>query len=142
MTRLYENNFETTLDGAITDVATSMTLTDVTGFPAVGSGDTAQITITDGTNVETVQATAIAGSVVTIVRGQEGSSGTAFADLDAVSLNETALSFTDVLAGDETPTIAGPLDISPSYMKFGGSSSSSAFTLKSAGGVPELVGDI
>lgn len=111
MTRLYSNNFSTILNGAITNVATTMTLTSVTGFPAVGSGDTAQITITDGTNTEVVTATAIAGSVVTITRGQEGTSGTAFADLDTVELRATALSHTDVLSGDESPTLAGDLDM-------------------------------
>lgn len=142
MTRLYANNLSTTLDGAITDVATTMTLTDVSDFPAVGSGDTAQITITDGTNTEIVTATAISGSVVTITRGQEGTSGTAFADLDTVELRETALSFTDVLGGDSNPTLLGELDASDgaAYIGFGGSSSTTAYNLVGSGGVPRLTG--
>lgn len=140
MSRLYSNNFSTTLNGAITNVATSMTLTSVTDFPAVGGGDTAQITITDGTNTEVVQATAIAGSVVTIVRGQEGTSGTTFADLDSVSLNETALSFTDALGADITPQLQGPLDLNSQYVSFGGSSTSTAYNINSTGGVPVLQG--
>lgn len=140
MTRLYANNFSTTLNGAITDVATTMTLTSVTGFPAVGSGDTAQVTITDGTNTEVVTATAISGSDVTITRGQEGTSGTAFADGDTVEIRATALSFTDVLAGDATPAIAGPLDISASYVYFGGSTTSTAYNINSTGGIPVLQG--
>jgi len=140
MARLYANNFSTTLDGAITDVATSMTLTSVTGFPAVGGGDTCQVTIDDGSNVEIVQATAISGSVVTIVRGQEGTSGTAFADLDTVEIRLTKEAFEDALGADLTPTIAGPLDASGSYIGFGGSSSSSAYNITNSGGVPQMTG--
>ena len=142
MTRLYSNNFSTTLNGAITDVATTMTLTSVTDFPAVGSGDTAQVTITDGTNVEVVTATAIAGSDVTITRGQEGTSGTAFADTSTVEIRATALSFTDVLAADETPVLAGPLDTSGTYLSFGGSSSATTYSLNHSGGVPRLTGPV
>ena len=140
MTRLYSNNFTTTLNGAITDVATSITLTSVTGFPAVGSGDTAQITLVGGGNTEVVTATAIAGSVVTITRAQEGTSGVAFSDLDIVGLRVTTLSHTDVLAADLTPTIAGPLDCSASYLKFGVSSTSSAYNISNSGGVPYMRG--
>ena len=142
MARLYVNNYSTTLNGAITDVATSMTLTDVTAFPAVGGTDYAMITITDGTNIEIVKATAIAGSVITIVRGQDGTSGTAFADTDTVGLRETAESFTDALAGDETPALAGPLDasLSGAYIGFGGSSSATAYNITHAGNVPQLTG--
>jgi hypothetical protein len=140
MTRLYSNNFSTTLNGAITNVATSMTLTSVTGFPAVGGGDTCQVTIDDGSNVEIVTATAIAGSVITITRGQEGTSGTAFADLDTVEIRLTKEAFEDALGADLTPTIAGPLDISGSYVSFGGSSSATQYSLVSTGGVPELKG--
>lgn len=111
MTRLYSNNLSTTLNGAITDTATSMTLTSVTGFPAVGSGDTAQITLSGSGNVEVVTATAISGSVVTITRAQEGTSGVAFSDLSIVELRVTALSHTDVLAADTSPQLGGDLDM-------------------------------
>jgi len=89
MTRIHANNFDTTLNGAITNSATSMTLTSVTGFPAVGSGTTCNVTIEDGANTEIVQCTAISGSVITIVRGQEGTSGVAFGDGSTVSLRAT-----------------------------------------------------
>lgn len=143
MTRLIANNFTTTLDGAITDSATSITLTSVTGFPAVGSGDTCQVTLDDGAgNIEVVTATAIAGSVITITRAQEGTSGFAFADLDTAAVRDTALLYTDVLASDETPTLIGPIDASASgvYVGFGGSSTTTAYCLTHAGNVPSLRG--
>lgn len=140
MARLYANNFSTTLGADLTDVATTLTLTSATGFPAVGSGDTAQVTISDGTNTEVVTATAISGSDVTITRGQEGTSGTAFLTGDVVEIRETALSFTDVLAGDETPQLRGPLDLNSNYVSFGGSSTSTQFNIISNGGVPRIIG--
>jgi len=143
MTRLIANNFSTTLNGAITDVATSMTLTSVTGFPAVGGGDTCQVTLDDGAgNIEIVTATAIAGSVITITRAQEGTTGFAFADLDPVEIRDTALLYTDVLASDTTPALAGPLDASlaGAYVGFGGSSSATAYCLNHSGNVPVLRG--
>ncbi len=95
MTRLYTNNFSTTLNGDITNIATVLTVQDVAGLPGIGSGETCQITITDGTNVEIVTATAVAGSVLTITRGQEGTSGTAFVNGAIIELRATALSFID-----------------------------------------------
>jgi hypothetical protein len=143
MARLIANNFSTTLNGAITAIATSMTLTSVTGFPAVGGGDTCQVTLDDGAgNIEIVTATAIAGSVITITRAQEGTTGFAFADLDPVEIRDTALLYTDVLASDETPALIGPLDASASgaYVGFGGSSSATAYCLNHSGNVPVLRG--
>lgn len=143
MARLIANNFSTTLNGAITAIATSMTLTSVTGFPAVGGGDTCQVTLDDGAgNIEIVTATAIAGSVITITRAQEGTTGFAFADLDPVEIRDTALLYTDVLASDESPALIGPLDASASgaYVGFGGSSSTTAYCLNHSGNVPVLRG--
>ena len=59
------NNFSTTTTGAISDSATSVTLTSVTGLPTEGDFylDLAG---------EIVLVTSISGSVLTIVRGQEG----------------------------------------------------------------------
>lgn len=143
MTRLIANNFSTTLNGAITAIATSMTLTSVTGFPAVGSGDTCQVTLDDGAgNIEIVTATAIAGSVITITRAQESTTGFAFADLDPVEIRDTALLFTDVLASDLTPALKGPLDaaLAGAYIGFGGSSTATTYCLNHSGNVPVLRG--
>lgn len=95
MTRLYTNNFSTTLDGNITDVATTLDVASATGLPSIGSGDTCQLTIDDGTNIEIVTATAVASETITITRGQEGTSGTAFSDGAAVELRPTAAAFID-----------------------------------------------
>jgi hypothetical protein len=140
MARLYSNNFSTTLNGAITAIATSMTLTSVTGFPAVGGGDTCQVTLDDGAgNVEIVTATAIAGSVITITRAQEGTTGFAFADLDPVEIRLTALSHTDVLAADTTPALSGHLELGANTM-YGTGGSTTTYHFGTAGGVPYMRG--
>lgn len=95
MTRLYANNFITTLNGGITAGATTITLTSVSGLPAIGSGDTCQLTMDDGTNIEVVTATALSGNDITVTRAQEGTSGFAFVDTDPIELRSTALSFID-----------------------------------------------
>lgn len=85
------NNFATTLNGAITNVATSITLTSATGLPAIGTNEYFYLTIDDSTNIEIVKVTDDASSpTFTVVRGQGGTSGTAFADLDPVEMRMVA----------------------------------------------------
>lgn len=92
--RKHANNIETTLNGSITNVATTIVVTSATGFPTIGSGEVFYLTITDGSNTEIVEVTDDASSPsFTVVRGKEGTSGTAFADLSTVELRETANSF-------------------------------------------------
>ena len=143
MVRKYANNYSSTLNGAITNVQTTITVGSATGLPSIGAGETYRLTIDDGTNIEVVEVTDDASSpTLTVTRGVDGTSGTAFADGDTVELRATAASFTDVLAADETPALVGPLDMSASgvYASFGGSSSSTAYNLTHSGGVPRLTG--
>lgn len=95
MTRLYTNNYSTSLNGVITAIATTITVNSVASLPAIGGGATCQLTMDDGTNIEVVTATSVAGSVITVTRAQEGTSGFAFADASTVELRATALSYID-----------------------------------------------
>ncbi len=80
MTRRYVNNFSTTLNGSITNVATSITVTDGSGLGTITAGDYITCTIDDNAgNREIIHVTARASNVLTVVRGQEGTSGAAFA---------------------------------------------------------------
>ncbi len=90
MSRIHANNFDTTLNGGITNVATSMTLTSVTGFPTIGAGVTCNLTLEDGSTIEIVKATARSGFVITIVRAQESTTGVAWTSGATVSLRATA----------------------------------------------------
>ena len=88
----HANNFATTLNGAITNVATSLTLTSATGLPAIGTNEFFYLTLDDGAgNIEIVSVTDDASTpTFTVVRAQEGTTGFAFADLDPVEMRMTA----------------------------------------------------
>lgn len=141
--RVYNNNASDTLNGAITNSATTITLNDASEFPTPGAGEIGYATIDDGTNVEIITYTGISTNDLTgVTRGVEGTSGTAFADATTVEQRATEASFTDVLQADETPELQGPLDCSNSgvYIGFGGSSSSTAYCLNHTANVPRLIG--
>jgi len=104
---LYTNNAETTLNGAITNVATSITVTDGSVFPNPSGGDYFWLTITDDTNIEIVKVTARATHVLTVTRGQDGTSGTAFADGDKVQLRLTAVGLSEFAQLAESETVSG-----------------------------------
>jgi hypothetical protein len=89
--RLHANNFSTTLNGNITNVATTMTLTSGTGLPTLAAGQFFNLTLTTGTTVEIVKVTAFAGtSITTMARAQEGTSAAAWSTGAVVALRETA----------------------------------------------------
>lgn len=141
--RLYTNNASDTLNGAITNSATTITLNDASEFPVPGAGEIAYATIDDNTNVEIITYTGVSTNDLTgVTRGVDGTSGTAFADATAVEVRATASSFEDVLQADETPELQGPLDCSNSgvYIGFGGSSTSTAYNISHSANVPRLVG--
>ncbi len=111
MTRIHSNNFDTTLNGNITDIATSIILTSVTGFPTVGAGVTANLTIEDGANIEIVQVTARSSFTCTVVRAQEGTTGLFFTSGATVSLRATADSLdrkADLASPIFTGTVTAP----------------------------------
>lgn len=93
MTQLFANNISTTLNGAITDVATSIVVTSGAGMPSPTGGDYFLLTLSDGTNVEIVKCTSRTAETLTVVRAQEGTAGFAFADLDTIEMRLTSGSF-------------------------------------------------
>ncbi len=93
MTRIHSNNFDTVLNGAILSTDLTMVLNSVAGFPTIGAGVTCNLTLVSGVTVEIVKATARSSTTITIVRAQEGTTASAFADASIVSLRPTADSF-------------------------------------------------
>lgn len=101
------NNAKSTLDGGITDSATDLTVADASSFPSSG-----EFVVTiwdkgtysdpgDDSNMEIVLVTAVnSGNNFTITRAQEGTTGVAHSDGDAVELLITAGQFDDYLALD------------------------------------------
>lgn len=106
MSRVYSNNYLTTLNGAITAVATSIVVSDVTLLPTIGAGAFCYLTIQNGTSLEIVSATANSGTTLTVTRAQEGTSGLIFPSGSTISLRPTAASFNG-LAPIASPTFTG-----------------------------------
>lgn len=105
----YQNLSQTTLNGNITSSATSITVTSGTALPATGN-----FRLLIGTEI--LICTAIASNVLTVIRGQEGTTGASHTSGDAVyavltagALNQvlTDLNQTDVLANLPTAAKAG-----------------------------------
>ena len=80
MARKFVDNASTTLNGSITNSATSITVTDGSKFGTIAAGDYITGTIDDNAgNIEIIHITARSSNVLTVLRGQEGTSGKAFA---------------------------------------------------------------
>ena len=94
MSILFTNNASTNLAASITSGATSLTVTTGTGslFPNPTAPDYFLVTLIgiSGTPIEIVKCTARSGDTLTIVRGQEGTTPSAFNGGDQVQLRITA----------------------------------------------------
>lgn len=88
----FSNNFETTISGSINDSATTISIASAAGFPTLGLGDFAFCTLQKESPraLEIVKVTAVSGTDLTVVRGQDGTSAAAFASGDAFELRVTA----------------------------------------------------
>lgn len=89
----FTNNASSTLAGAITTSATSLSVQTGDGakFPALSAGQWFPLTLVNASGgYEIVQCTARSGDVFTVVRAQEGTAATAFSAGDSVGLRLTA----------------------------------------------------
>lgn len=119
MTQLFSNNLDTALAAALSDVATSATLSDGSGLNAPTGGDHEMVTLIAAGNVEIVKVTARSANVITIVRAQEGTTARAWATGTRV--------FAGVTAGTLAATADAIVNQSPKVEKSiaGGESSAS-----------------
>lgn len=81
----FANSATSTLNGGITNVATSMVVTSATPFPTVP-----EFPVRFADNGEIVLVTAVAGTTFTIVRAQEGTSATSHSNGVVVTSTLTA----------------------------------------------------
>ena len=112
---LFANNCNTTLSGSLTNVATTMSVTSATGFPSPTGSQYFYCTLADAatqTTIEIVKVTAVSGTTFTIVRGQDGTTGTIFASGAVVSLRLVAASLNDFPKLDEANTFTGTITFS------------------------------
>ena len=107
---LFANNANTTLASSLTNSATTMSVVSASAFPTPTGSQYFYCTLADAatqTTIEIVKVTAVSGTTFTIVRGQDGTSGTAFASGAIVSLRLVRASLNDFPKLDEDNTFTG-----------------------------------
>lgn len=128
---LFANNCNTTLNGGITAVATSLVVTSATGFPSPTGSQYFYCTLADAatqTTIEIVKVTAVSGTTFTIVRGQDGTTGTIFASGAIVSLRLVRASLNDFPKLDETNTFTADQAITGQLTTSAGLATTNTFT--------------
>lgn len=90
MPRIHANNYLTTVASDISSGSTALVVSSVTGFPTIGSGTTANLTLQNGSTIEIVTATSRSGTTITITRAQEGTVASSFVAGSSVSIRPTA----------------------------------------------------
>ena len=104
--QLFANNAKTTLAAGINSTQTTITVAPGTGseFPSPSSGQAFQITLvsaTSSTVFEICTCTARSGDSLTVIRGQEGTSGTPFLTNDIVGNYDTAGVMTNLVQSQQ-----------------------------------------
>ena len=97
----FSNNFSTSLAAAASSTATTLELASVTGLPTLGSGDYTYLTIDTDTaspTIEVVKVTAIntGTNEITVTRGQDNTTASAFDAGTKVELRLTSILLNDV----------------------------------------------
>jgi hypothetical protein len=116
----FSNSAATTFSVGVLIGDSTVTVNDATEFPTVGGADYCYATFSNTSDIEIVKVTAIAGSVLTITRAQEGTSAAAFNIGDACQLRVTAGMLTDALAEREAAdaTILKDADIASTVQAY------------------------
>jgi ribosomal protein L18 len=108
------NNASATLGAALTSSATTATLTSGNGaiFPSIGAGEFFYATLIDtSNNLEVVKVTARSGDVLTIVRGQDGTTARAYSVGHKVELRMVAAVFQEMIQRDGSVPMTGNLPL-------------------------------
>lgn len=95
--RIFYNNFITTLTAGINSSVTIVPVSSVLGL-TLPFGREIRATISSGSSVEIVTITGITGTNLTVVRGEEGTSATAFSTGAALSIRVTAGTLDEIVA--------------------------------------------
>lgn len=100
----FTNNASSTLATSISASDTALTLTSGGGalFPSLGAGDYFYATLADSSNnLEIIKCTARSGNNLTVVRGQDGTTGRAYIAGDKIELRPVAADFADIVTSIE-----------------------------------------
>ena len=93
----YSNNAFSTLSGGITNSATSISVASVATFPSITGSNHMYLSIIGSSYVEIVKVTNVAGTTLTCVRAQDGTTGTAANSGDRIELRVTTAMLTDAI---------------------------------------------
>ena len=99
----WANNATTTIASGISSSATTITVAGATGslFPSAGGADYFYATLNDSSNnIEIVKVTSRSGDVMTVVRGQDGTTAQAFVGGDKFELRPTAAGLAAAAEGE------------------------------------------
>ena len=112
----YSNNAYSTLSAAINTTDTSISVASASSFPTLSGSDYMYLTIVSETALEVVKVTNVSGTTLTVVRGQDGTSGTAAASGDRIELRITTIMLQDAFAESnndvfKTIAVSGQSDI-------------------------------
>lgn len=108
MTIKFTNNASATLAASITSTQTSVSVTTGQGalFPTLSAGDYFYVTFSDSANnLEIAKCTARSSDTLTVVRGQDGTTGRAFSAGDKCELRFTAAGIEDLGTGVNTTNL-------------------------------------
>ncbi|NBS68928.1 hypothetical protein EBT31_08420, partial [bacterium] len=117
----FSNNATTELASSIGTSDTSITVVDASKFPILTAGDYTYVTLDTDTaspTREIVKVTAIAGNVLTVARGQDGTSPASFAAGTKVELRLTAALLNDVASANPSGEPIGFPDKSQTTITF------------------------
>lgn len=136
------NNAVSTLAASITSGATTLSVQggDAGKFPVLGAGDWHPATIIDpANNMEIVRVTARAGSNLTIVRAQEGTTAKAFAAGSRIDVRVTAETIGSIVQKsiDDASALNDAIDLRmpKSGGAFGGAISAKEYTVDNGAGI-------
>ena len=112
----YSNNAYSTLSAAINTTDTSVSVASASSFPTLSGSDYMYLTIVSEHALEVVKVTNVSGTTLTVVRGQDGTSGTAAASGDRIELRITTIMLQDAFAESnndvfKTIAVSGQSDI-------------------------------
>lgn len=130
----FSNLATTTLSSSITAYATSIDVTDGSGFPALSAGDFFYATLdTPPSATEIVKVTALSGNTLTVVRAQDGTSATSHASGDTIALRLVA-AVLESLRDNAGSTYTAGTGLSLSGTTFTNSSPDQTVSLTGSGG--------
>lgn len=108
---LLTNNVDTTLNGSITNTATTITLSSAANLPSsIPGGTYFAVTLNDAATelvFEICYATAVSGANLTVIRGQEGTTAQAWSSGDFVYAAATAGYLNDLVDLNSAQSITG-----------------------------------